>query len=163
MMRCGVYTCARDPNNKTNCLNNGGTGGKLTGNISDACLRALPVLASLGIRAELWLGEDGSYSSARYLFDHAEDTAQDLIALSEAHPTIVGFNIDLEPWSYATNASDTALLAAFLGDVTAALSSEGLRFSADVTCYDGGQHECMTCTRAAREIASRRRRRDDPP
>lgn len=133
--RCGVYTCIRDPSTKrphARCLNNGGIGGKITGNVSAACLRVIPALAELGVRTELWLGEDDSYESAQYLFAHSAETADDLLGLAAQHPGISGFNIDLE--SGQGNASDISRFSNFLGAVSNTLAAKGLRFSADVGC-----------------------------
>ena len=133
--KCGVYTCLRNASSRrphATCLNNGGIGGKVTGNVSAACLRVIPALAELGVRTELWLGEDDSYGSAQHLFDHPEETASDLIAVAARHPNIRGFNIDLE--CGRGNATDVARFATFLGTVTRALKAKGLRFSADVGC-----------------------------
>ena len=47
-------------------------------------------------RSELWLGEDDALSSSRYMWAHAEQTADDLIAVTQRYPGIKGFNLDLE-------------------------------------------------------------------
>ena len=98
--RCGVYTCIRNESTtrpNTTCLNNGGIGGKITGNVSAVCRKVIPALRAMGIRVELWLGEDDSYQSAQRLFAHPDETATDLLALARRYPDISGFNIDLEP------------------------------------------------------------------
>ena len=143
IMKCGVVTCQTNystPRSHRAC--NNGTSGKLTGNVSAACLRAMPELASLGVRSEFWLGEDDSYASAQYLFAHPHETAADLLALAAAHPHLSGFNYDPEPGG--GNATDVANLAAFLDTVTQALRPKKLRFTVDVGCNDGKQ-DCMTC------------------
>ena len=138
MMRCGVYTCLRNESSArphATCLNNHGMGGKVTGNVSAACLRVIPVMLRLGVKVELWLGEDDSYQSAQLLFDHPEDTAQDLLAVVAQNPGITGFNIDLEPGHGQGNATtDTKRFSQFLGIVTNILNKKGVRFTADVSC-----------------------------
>lgn len=127
MMRCGVYTCIRNESSSrphSTCLNNGGIGGKITGNLSEACLRVIPELTKLGITSELWLGEDDSYESALYLFEHADQTAEDLLSLASHHPAIKGFNIDLESGQSST--MDTERFAHFLGTVTQKLNAKGI-------------------------------------
>ena len=97
IMRCNVLTCCRagtgECGNAVNhsiprgsCTNNKGVGGVLTGEVSPACKKMIPALTALGIRSELWLGEDDAMSSARYLFAHAEETAADLLAVAKANP-----------------------------------------------------------------------------
>eukprot|EP00039_Didymoeca_costata_P014603 m.237650 g.237650 ORF g.237650 m.237650 type:complete len:435 (+) comp16057_c0_seq35:117-1421(+) len=138
IMRCGIYTCNRSPANRYNCTNNGGRGGKLVGTLMPACQRVLPILKQLGVRAELWLGEDDSIVSAHTLFANSEEFANDLIAVTAQYPSIVGFNLDLE--SQGT-AEDNLQYAEFLGTVTEALSkAKGgpIRFSADVSCAKSG-------------------------
>ena len=116
--------------------------------LAPLCL-ARPRLTALGIRTELWLGEDDSISSARYLFAHPAETARDLLAVAARHLDIAGFNIDLE--SGGGNSTDVQNFAAFLGTVTAALrggtaaASRPLRFSADVGCGMGGAPLLSDC------------------
>ena len=96
IMECGIVTCVHNKSHgadRTQCINNGGAGGKITGELSPACLRALPTLNALGIRAELWLGEDDSILSAHTLFNTPIATATALINVSARYPGIVGFNI----------------------------------------------------------------------
>jgi hypothetical protein len=156
IMRCNVLTCCRagtgECGNAVNhsiprgsCTNNNGVGGVLTGEVSPACKKMIPALIELGIRPELWLGEDDSMSSARYLFTHAEETAADLLAMAKANPGLVGFNLDLETGEAATD-EDVANFATFLGTVAKALSvapAGPIRFSADVSCQhdDTGGHD----------------------
>ena len=128
IMKCGVVTCQTNystPRSHRTC--NNGTSGKLTGNVSAACLKVMPELSKLGIRSEFWLGEDDSYASAQYLFAHPHETAADLLALAAAHPHLSGFNYDPEPGG--GNATDVANLAALRpGDVpriSRALMDEG--------------------------------------
>lgn len=133
IMRCGIQTCFRNqstskPNIK--CLNNHGQGGTVSGNLSMACRQVIPELAKLGIRSELWLGEDDSIDSARYLFAHAEQTADSLLAINKQYPGIQGFNIDLE--TGGGDSADVDKYSKFLGTVSSRLKP--LRFSADVAC-----------------------------
>lgn len=120
---------------RTNCTNNNGAGGKVTGSLLPACKYVIPKLTALGIRSELWLGEDDSLASARYLFSHARETAADLLAVAAATPGLAGFNIDLETWLGTT--ADAEDYVAFLTTVTSTLASAPsgpIRFSADVSC-----------------------------
>lgn len=143
MMRCGVHTCCRtgtgDCGNAIGrptggCTNNHGIGGTIAGELSDGCKAVIPRLAQLGVRPEIWLGQDDSLSSARYLFNHSAQTATALLSVCKDSPDIKGFNLDLETKA-AVTAGDVARFASFLGDVTKALlSARGLRFSADVGC-----------------------------
>eukprot|EP00939_MAST-03C_sp_MAST-3C-sp1_P000813 g813.t1 len=157
--RCGIYTCLRNESShrpNATCLNNGGIGGKIGGNISRACAYAIPKISDMGVRVEIWLGEDDSYESARYLFDHAEETAADLLDVASHYPDIRGFNIDLEPGR--GEASDTLRYAQFLGTVTNVLNQHGLRFSADVGCRsveEGSPGMNSNCTVLARSGVNR--------
>ena len=95
IMRCGIATCIKNestvrPNVK--CLNNNGIGGTIVGNLSTPCKTVIPELTKLGIRTEIWLGEDDALSSSRYLWSHANKTADDLIAITKQYPDIKGFN-----------------------------------------------------------------------
>jgi hypothetical protein len=105
--------------------------------MSSACVEAIPRLHKLGIRSEIWLGEDDSISSARYLISHAGDFATTLIALAKSHPGLVGFNLDLETSAHV-NASELTSFSRFLTSVTTSLNKAPgagpLRFSADVSC-----------------------------
>lgn len=153
IMRCNVLTCCRagtgECGNAVNhsiprgsCTNNKGIGGVVTGEVSPACKKMIPALTQLGIRSELWLGEDDAMSSARYLFAHAEETAAALLALAKSNPGLVGFNLDLETGEVATD-EDVANFATFLGTVTKALSmapAGPIRFSADVSCQQDQDH-----------------------
>jgi hypothetical protein len=170
MLHCGVLTCCRTgcgecalPRNASACAarrgtceNNNGTGGTVAGALTPSCLRAIPALNRLGIRTELWLGEDDSLSSARYLFgvvggggtapppaaaERANATAVALLRVAEdvarlsGGGVVSGFNIDLE--ASGGTAADAAASAAFLGAMTRLLGADGgrgLRFSADVSC-----------------------------
>jgi hypothetical protein len=101
MMLCEVFTCiAADWANasapKGTCTNNGGVGGTVTGQLSDKCKQAIPALTKLGIKTELWLGEDDSITSARYQFAHTNETAASLLRIAEENPGLSGFNLDLE-------------------------------------------------------------------
>lgn len=151
IMRCGIVTCCRlncgdcpqSPWNascdttRTNCSNNNGVGGTVVGELSPACKLAIPAMTQLGVRVELWLGEDDSITSARYLFAHPSETAAALLGVAAANPDIKGFNIDLE--TSKGTAEDADAFAAFLSSVTDALAKAPggpLRFSADVACRD---------------------------
>ena len=68
---------------------------------------------------ELWLGEDDSIASARYMFDHPTETADALLAVAKQYPVIKGFNIDLE--CSGANATDVEPYRNFLSVVTNAL------------------------------------------
>lgn len=134
--RCGIVTCVRNVSTHrphSTCLNNNGTGGTITGHLTDACLHVLPELNKLGIRVELWLGEDDAYGSAQYLFAHPEDTANALIQVAAKYPGLIqGFNLDLEPG--IGNRTDVVRFSLFLGTVTKLLNAQQLRFSSDVNC-----------------------------
>eukprot|EP01052_Picozoa_sp_SAG31_P025123 SAG31_NODE_2184_length_6244_cov_3.004882_5_plen_582_part_00 len=149
MMRCGLLTCCHtgtgECGNKVGrrtggCTNNGGTGGTVSGELSTGCKYAIPRLVQMGIRPEIWLGEDDSVQSARYLLAHANKTAASLIGVANANPGISGFNIDLETKAEITSA-DVRQLTSFLRDTTAALQQRAnpLRFSADVGCNAAGE------------------------
>merc|ERR1719498_175774 len=78
IMRCGIVTCIKNESTvrpNVRCLNNNGIGGTVVGNLSKACATVIPELTRLGIRSELWLGEDDALSSSRYMWAHAEQTA----------------------------------------------------------------------------------------
>ena len=182
IMHCGVLTCCRDgcgecglPKNASACAaskangrceNNGGQGGTVfvPANFSAACARAIPVVKALGVRIELWLGEDDSLSSARFLNGHTNETAAALLELARRQPLVDGFNLDLE--TGGGNDTDVVQYAAFLRDVNAALlrgagyndsahagagtppqqqqpqrrrQPRGLRFSTDVACLPAWQ------------------------
>lgn len=149
IMNCGVVTCIHNRSSvrpHAKCLNNHGIGGKITGNLSEACLRVIPELTRLGIKTELWLGEDDSYESAQYLFDHPNETAADLLTLVSNYPAIKGFNLDLE--SGQGTPADTSRYATFLGTVTNLLNTRTqgqVRFTADVSCSLAAfQHNSFT-------------------
>ena len=57
--------------------------------------QAIPRLAAVGVRIELWLGEDDSLQSARYLIGHAAETSKALLAIAASNRAITGFNLDL--------------------------------------------------------------------
>ena len=161
IMECGVVTCVKNytaPRGSP-CLNNHGNGGQITGDLFPACKAALPALAALGVRAELWLGEDDSILSARTLFGHAAETAAALVAVARANPGINGFNLDLE--AETSTDADVGALVGFLGAATKELNAAPggpYRFSADVACFDSpGMWDGLTgnCTRLARSGANR--------
>jgi hypothetical protein len=142
IMHCGINTC--DTNHSAprggnfSCLNNGGIGGTVSGELAPSGVRVLPELLKLGIKVELWLGEDDSRQSALHMFQGPAKVAQDLIAVAKAHPGISGFNLDTE--TAHSTAADAALSVPFLTEVTATLrSAEGgpYRFSTDVACSGG--------------------------
>jgi outer membrane protein assembly factor BamB len=143
IMHCGIYTCltnysipvaSRKYMNNT-CLNNGGIGGEVTGKLQASGKKLLPELTSLGIKVELWLGEDDSRQSALHMFKNPTKFAADLIAVAKANPGLTGFNLDLESRSIA---EDAQLSVPFLTEVTAKLNAAPggrLRFSTDVACH----------------------------
>jgi hypothetical protein len=137
ILECGILTCVRTGQSWGRCANNGGVGGVVTGNVSDACRQVIPELAKVGVRSEVWLGEDWSLPSAQYLFSHAEQTAAALVAVARDTPGLVGFNLDLET-QRPVNASDLSNFSSFVSTVTAALNHAPgiglLRFSVDVGC-----------------------------
>ena len=150
MLMCEVFTCvATDWSNASaprgTCTNNNGVGGTVTGNVSQKCQQAISALTKLGVKAELWLGEDDSISSAAYMFAHANETAASLLSVAAEHPGLSGFNFDLE-----TNApffdSDRLAYSRFLSDVTHALRAAPagpLRVSADLECTYSVQYTYM--------------------
>ena len=162
MMRCGLLTCCRtglhdcdnpapqettghrmsssESRSSSGCTNNGGIGGTISGKLSDGCRYAIPKLVEMGIRPEIWLGEDDSISSARYLLSHANSTAAKMLSVAEANPGIAGFQIDLETKAKVTSV-DVSQLKSFLSDVTAAMHRHPtpLRFSADMGCNAAGE------------------------
>ena len=145
IMHCGVNTCVTNYSlpRGSPCENpgwDGGHGGKINGTLSAACAKAIPQLTKLGVRSELWLGEDDSRESALALFAHPSETAQALIAVANANPGISGFNIDLE--TSGNQPDDSPKYASFLGTVTKALNGAPggpLRFSTDVSCTIAGE------------------------
>ena len=149
MMRCGVVTCCRtgtgDCGNAVGhrtggCTNNGGVGGTISGELSAGCKHAIPELVQMGIRPEIWLGEDDSLQSARYLLSHPNLTTAKLLAVADANPGIAGFQIDLETKAAVTSA-EVSQFTAFLRDTTATLHRrpKPLRFSAAVGCNLAGE------------------------
>lgn len=168
IMRCNVLTCCRTgtgecgnavnhsiPKRPGSCTNNRGCGGVVTGTVSPACKKMIPALAAMGIRSELWLGEDDAISSARYLFAHPEETAADLLSIAKDNPGLVGFNLDLETSAEATE-HDMQAFAAFLAIVTRKLNAAPagpIRFSADVSCMAQDSTTpsrlCTNCSRLA--------------
>ena len=150
MMRCGLVTCCRTGTGECGnavgrriaggCTNNGGVGGTISGELSPGCKHAIPALVRMGIRPEIWLGEDDSLQSARYLLSHINSTASQLLAVADANPGIAGFQIDLETKAPISTA-DVTQLTTFFRDVTAALHRRPvpLRFSADVGCNALGE------------------------
>lgn len=101
----------------------------VVGNLSSGCLDAIPKLGTLGVRAELWLGESDDIKLHHALFANAKLIGEQLNALGSAH-NITGFNMDLEP-SSSTHA-DAANYAAFLGVVRGLLNRNSIRLTADV-------------------------------
>ena len=138
IMRCGIATCIRNestvrPNVK--CLNNNGIGGTIVGNLSTPCKTVIPELTKLGIRTEIWLGEDDALSSSRYLWSHANKTADDLIAITKQYPDIKGFNLDLES-GHGNGEEDLQNYIQFLRVINDKMEANGLRFTTDVACYE---------------------------
>lgn len=137
--RCGIATCIRNestarPNVK--CLNNGGVGGTIVGNLSTHCKEVFPELTKLGIRTEIWLGEDDALSSSRYMWSNPNKTADDLIAIAKEYPDIKGFNLDLESGQGTSEDLDNYIR--FLGIVSDKFEPHGLRFTTDVACHSNG-------------------------
>jgi hypothetical protein len=149
IMRCGVLTCCRAGTGDcgtaighvgVGCTNNHGRGGTIAGVLSDGCKAAIPKLVAMGIRPEIWLGEDDSITSARTLFNSSSQIADALLHIADQNPGLAGFNLDLE--SKQGTPTDKRDFIAFLRSVTAALNSSNslaLRFSADVGCVAPGE------------------------
>ena len=155
IMRCGVLTCCRtgtgDCGNNAlehrtgGCTNNHGHGGTIAGQVSGACKAVIPQLVQMGIRPEIWLGEDDSLTSARFLFNSSAQIASALSRVATDYPGIAGFNLDLE--TKLGTAQDKRDFVSFLGTVTKALNP-ALRFSADVGCValdEGGGPLASDC------------------
>jgi hypothetical protein len=136
IMHCGIYTCATNYSaprgGNYSCLNNGGIGGEITGELAASGKKLVPELTKLGIKVELWLGEDDSRQSALHMFSNPEKVATDLLAVAEVNPGITGFNLDTE--TAHSTADDAVLSVPFLNLVTERLNKKGLRFSTDVSC-----------------------------
>ena len=120
----------------------GGPRGTVNGKLSQKCKQAIPALAKLGVQAELWLGEDDSISSARYMFAHANETAEAVLAIAKEYPgQLTGINLDLETAAPFSD-QDRTDYARFLETMTDSLHSAAtanvgplpLRFSADMEC-----------------------------
>jgi hypothetical protein len=142
IMRCGVLT----------------SGGGIAGDVTAACQHVIPKLNALGIKTELWLGNDGSLASARLLFANKTRVAAALQEVSKRYPGITGYNIDLEQQegTYDGNSEDIGNYAVFLAEVTRTLNANSIRFSADVACYapvesfDGQHGLAADCERLAK-------------
>jgi hypothetical protein len=138
MMNCGVQTCAINYSaprgGNFSCLNNGGVGGTITGELKDAGKRVLKELVPLGVKVELWLGEDDSRQSALHMFSDPAALAKSLLGVAAANPGLTGFNIDMET-AHSTPA-DAILSVPFLREVTQTLNANtpALRFTTDVSC-----------------------------
>jgi hypothetical protein len=151
MLMCEVFTCvAADWTNASaprgTCTNNNGVGGKVTGKLSHKCQQAIAGLRPLGVKTELWLGEDDSISSASYMFAHANETAAALLSIAAEHPGLSGFNFDLETKAPFFDA-DRLAYNRFLRDVTRALRAAPagpLRLSADLECKDPATNQIMS-------------------
>jgi hypothetical protein len=89
----------------------------VTGQLSGKCKQAIPALTALGIKVELWLGEDDSISSARYQFAHANATSTALLQIAREFPAISGFNLDLETHA-PFSTGDRLAYHKYLHDVT---------------------------------------------
>jgi hypothetical protein len=146
IMECGVETCTHNTTAgapRTSCVNpgyNGGFGGRIAGTLKPACAKLIPELTTMGVRSELWLGEDDSRESALALFAHPKETAADLLALANKYPGLSGFNIDME--TDGSVPADATLFAEFLKQLTPTLNGaqHPLRVSADVSCVAEGHH-----------------------
>ena len=66
----------------------------------------------LGVKIELWLGEDDSRQSALHLFADPAKVAKDLLAVAAANEGLTGFNIDLET-AHSTPAGEEPWLPKF--------------------------------------------------
>ena len=139
MMRCGVYTCAQNqsapPGSNFSCLNNGGIGGTITGQLLPSGKKLLPAFVQLGVKVELWLGEDDSRQSALHMFKDPAKFAADLIKVARDNPGLSGFNLDTE--TVNSTPEDAQLSVPFLKQVTetlAAAPAGPIRFSTDVDC-----------------------------
>ena len=115
------------------CLSNG-IGGTVVGNLSLSLRNRYSWLTRLGIRSELWLGEGDALGSSRYMWAHAEQMTDNLIAVMARYPGIKGFNLDLE--SGRRTDEDLESYIEFLGVVGEKLQSSGLRLTTDVACYE---------------------------
>ena len=142
IMNCGVLTCATNHSaprgGNYSCLNNGGIGGVITGEVMPSGKKLIPALSALGVKVELWLGEDDSRQSALHMFENPKVFAADLLAVAKANPGLSGFNLDTE--TAHSTAADAALSVPFLKEVTSILTSAPggpLRFSTDVACSAG--------------------------
>lgn len=147
MMRCGVFTCDTNhsaPRGGTNsCLNNGGVGGTITGELLPSGKKLLPEFVKLGVKVELWLGEDDSRQSALHMFKDPAAFAADLIRVSRENPGLTGYNLDTE--TRGSTAADARLSVPFLKYVTntlAAAPGGPIRFSTDVACSGAGKGWC---------------------
>jgi hypothetical protein len=147
IMHCGIVTCATNYSaprgGNFSCLNNGGIGGELTGELMASGKRLVPELTKLGIKVELWLGDDDSRQSALHMFNNPQKFASDLLAVAKAHPGLSGFNLDTE--TAHSTPEDAKLSVPFLKEVTEALSAAPggpLRFSTDVSCSTPGMGWC---------------------
>ena len=145
IMHCGIYTCATNytapRGSNHSCLNNGGIGGEITGVLAASGKRVLEELPKMGIKVELWLGEDDSRQSALHMFKTPKKVAEDLLAVAKANPGISGFNLDTE--TAHSTAADAQLSVPFLKAVTEELHAApggSLRFSTDVACAASSQH-----------------------
>lgn len=79
------------------CKNNGGIGGEVTGEVMPSGKKLIPALSALGVKVELWLGEDDSRQSALHMFKNPTKFAADLIAVAKANPGLSGFNLEYPP------------------------------------------------------------------
>jgi hypothetical protein len=163
MLCCGVFTCvAADWSNASaprgTCTNNNGTGGTVTGTLSPKCQQAIPVLAKLGIQAELWLGEDDSITSAKYMFAHLNETAEAVLAIAKEYPgQLTGIHFDLESEAPFYD-QDRADYAQFLKGMTLALHNaphRPLRFSADMECQSPSADKMLSNCSAVASSADR--------
>ena len=151
MLSCEVFTCvAADWANKSaprgTCSNNHGTGGTVTGSLSSKCEQIIPRLSELGIQTELWLGEDDSITSARYMFAHVNETAEAVLAIAKKYPgQLTGINLDLETGATFTD-QDRTNYSRFLEAMTIALHAAPggpLRLTADMECRNPAVDKMM--------------------
>lgn len=151
MLMCEVFTCvAADWTNASaprgTCTNNNGIGGTVTGTLSRKCQQAISALAKLGVKTELWLGEDDSISSARYMFSHANETAASLLSIATKYPELSGFNFDLETKAPFFDEDRIAYnnFLANMADALRAAPAGPLRLSADLECRDPATNAIMS-------------------
>ena len=118
----------------------------MTGNLSSKCEQLIPRLSELGIQTELWLGEDDSITSARYMFAHVNETAEAVLAIAKKYPgQLTGINLDLETGATFTD-QDRTNYSQFLEAMAIALHAAPggpLRLTADMECRNPAVDKMM--------------------